>query len=105
MPLTKFDIALYIVFPLVSYPVSKFADISLVIACQLFTAFFHYTTKRSHFDKLQVHHSIAIQFKARDLVFRITRDMKVVHPPKIVDEVVVSIQHKGRIVIFCIAEE
>ena len=57
------------------------------------------------FDKLQVHHSIAIQFEARDLVFAITRDMKVVHPPELVDQVVVSIQSKGRIIIFRIAKE
>jgi hypothetical protein len=57
------------------------------------------------FDEFQVHHPAAIQFKARDLVFGITRDMDVVHEPEIVEQVVVSIQDEGRIVVLCIAEE
>jgi hypothetical protein len=42
-----------------------------------------------YFHKLQVHHPVAIQFKARDLLFTITDDMKMVHPPEIVREAVV----------------
>ena len=57
------------------------------------------------FDKLQVHHPVAIQFKARDLFFGIARDMNVVHEPEIVEQVVIPIQYKRRIVIFRIAEE
>ena len=41
------------------------------------------------FDKLQVHHPGAVQFKARDLLFGIARDMNVVHEPEIVEQVVI----------------
>ena len=56
-------------------------------------------------DKLEVHHPVAVQFKARDLVFGIARDMNMVHEPEIVEQVVIPVQYKGRILIFCIAEE
>ena len=42
-------------------------------------------------DKLEVHHPVAVQFKTRDLVFGIARDMNVVHKPEIVEQVVIPI--------------
>ena len=46
-------------------------------------------------DKLEVHHPVAVQFKARDLVFGIARDMNMVHEPEIVEQMVIPIQYKG----------